>query len=1057
MTLKVGICFHDLETNRKRWESFIRNLQNHLKEDVKLEEFKDFEDELVKLHENYDLYYALPSIALELIKRGYKPFAKFKNSQEEIVAVSIKGIDFEKIDLLRISTPKLASFMVPVIKLGFGIDRIKFVYTKTLKETFEKLEKGEADLAIITGDFLKKLKIKGIKVYKDLSFTVEHFLLSKEPERFREILAKIERIEEANAEDLKVYENIFKVLERLLGYVQAVNISEALITSPFIGVAIYKDRILFTNRTFQKMVGYTEEELKSMSPTDLIKGGADIEKVKLAIQRRIKGEQFSGLYELKLGRKDGSYVYTLTFTRTILYRGEYAGLGIFIDITHQKKLQRLYSLVREINQITISSTLEEEVYEKLCKALVEKFKLRFVWIGFPDRKKKEIVPVYKCGYEDGYLSGIKISLDPSEAESRGPTATAVREHKIIVNPDTRTNPLMKPWKEEMLKRKYLSSCAIPIVIGRKVEAVINLYAEEPNFFEENTIEALYEIKKDIEFAIKRLREIRDRIIISRAIEKSDEWILVTDEKGRIIYVNDAVCKISGYSKKELIGKKPGIFRSGYHNREFYKRLWETILSGKEFYALFVNRKKDGELFYLQARIIPVKFPTGEVRFLEIGKDVTRELILGREVERIRFSDPVTGLYNLTGFSFKVEETIKEVNHSALILIDIIDLALINKNFGFQTGDRLLKAVGDRLKKTFREDDIIGRLGGDEFGIFLSRLSRKDDVLIVEKKLEEAFKEPFALNGKEINVKVNGGIAIYPDDGKDFVTLYEKASLALHEAKKEGINEIKFYSSTLESKAKNFVRTESLLERAIKKNLFVLFFQPYFYTDTLAVAGIEALVRIIDEEGKVHPPSEFIDYLERSHYIRDFSYWLLNEVEKAIERWNLPISFNVSGRSFRDREFMNRLIKFAKAFSAFITVEITENVLIYNFEEAKKILEELKFYGGGVKLAIDDFGTGYSSFLYLTEFPVDIVKIDVTFTRSLLTDSKKSAVVYSTIKLAQSLNIKTVAEGVETEEQYDLLKKLKCDMVQGFLFAKPMHPDDLDRFLKEWNLKKRGKG
>ena len=834
--------------------------------------------------------------------------------------------------------------------------------------------------------------------------------------------------------------------QKFLEPVQAQEIAEALFKAPAVGVLIYREKILYANDYFCQLTGYSREELEHLSLLDFFSEEKDRETVAEIIKRRLRGEQFEKIYqELKIKRKDGSTLNLLTFSKTIFYQGAYAGFVIFIDITPQKRLERLYLLLKETHRLIITSTLEEELYRKICKILVQKLGLRFVWVGVPHPESHLVKPLFHCGYERGYLKKVKISLDPRTPEGRGPTATALRKGRLILNPNTLTNPAMAPWKEEMLKRGYLSSCAIPLKKRGQTVAVLNLYAREPYYFEERTVEVLQELQKNLEFALRRLDENRKALIISKALEKSGEWVLVTDERGRILYANHVVCRLSGYRPQELLHKTPRIFHSGFQSRSFYKRLWEDLQAGREFTATFVNRKKSGELFYLHQTITPLELPGGAKRFIAVGRDITKEIQLGREIERFKYFDPITGLFNREGFASKVEEFLRfHSQPSALVLIDLRYLSLINQTYGLEVGNALLKAVAEELKSTLRPEDLLGKTGGDEFAIFLGYLGKKEDVFYVEKRLKDLFKKPFRARGQEIQVRINGGVALFPEDGQNFKELYERASVALHEAKSSGTNIIKFFSPDIERKATSFVRVESLLEKALKKKLALFFYQPYFRSSDLQIAGLEALLRLKDEKGRLLLPSEFIEQLEWSPYLEDLEKWALKEVACHIARWNLPVSLNLSARSFRSETFLKRLLQLPKKISRFLVIEVTERILIQNLERTREILKALK--EREIKIAVDDFGTGYSCLTYLGELPLDIIKIDMSFTHTLLVDPKRRAIVETIVSLARALNLKTVAEGVETAEQLKALQELGCDLVQGFYLARPLPEEELGPFI-----------
>ncbi len=577
---------------------------------------------------------------------------------------------------------------------------------------------------------------------------------------------------------------------------------------------------------------------------------------------------------------------------------------------------------------------------------------------------------------------------------------------------------------------------------------MNIYATEPYYFEEENKELLEELESDLSFALEKIETIRESILLKNSMEKSREWVLITDKNGNIEYVNDYVCELTGYTKKELIGKNPRIFKSGYQPNELYEKLWKTILAGKEFEAVFANRKKNGETFYVDEKIIPVNLPNGEVKFVSLGKDITTEKQLAEENEKLRFYDILTNTYNLNGFSLQVDDYLIQNPDkiSALIIVDIANFSYINKTYSVEVGDELLKKIAEELKQHLKDRDLIGRIGGDEFCIFVKDLDCKEDLFIIVDRLRYLFNNTvFEIKGSEIIVHFHAGIALYPYDGNNFKKLIQNASIALKDAKLGEINTIKVFNKEIEEKIKYKVFAEDLITKAVRNNLFIFHYQPYFDITTKELVGFESLVRIKDKDGEIYYPNKFIDLLEKSVYLSDFRDWALEEVFQRIQKWEKPISINISARTFKNPDFPQEVMKYAKHLSTPLVLEITERIYMDEPEKSKLIIEQLKKCKN-IKIAIDDFGTGYSSLSYLKDINADILKIDISFVRAMVEDKKAKAVVQAIITLAKSLGMKTLAEGVETEVQYNMLKEMEVDYVQGFYFAKPLPEEEVEKLL-----------
>ncbi len=846
------------------------------------------------------------------------------------------------------------------------------------------------------------------------------------------------------------YTEITGIWEDISGQGEYCEIFEAIENAPSVGIVIYQDKVVYANRAAIDTFRYPREELYKKSVLELI--APDYRQaIKKIVQRRLKGEQFTRVYEeLPVLDREGNVRLVHVFTKTIQWKGKPAGFVIFIDITKQKRYERMFQILREVNQLMITSYDENELITKVCELLVNKAGFKMSWVGVPDTENNRVVPLKVCGEDKGYVSTIRISLDPNTPGGRGPTATAVREKRIVVYPDVRKNPRMKPWAEEMLKRGFISSCAIPVLVGNRVEFVINIYSPFPQMFGEEELSLLEEIQQDISFAVGRIRKDRFVKLINTAIEKGHEWVIITDSEGTILYVNKAVKELSGYSEDELIGKTPRIFKSGYHSKEFYRELWNTIKSGETFEATFINKRKDGKLFYLEQTITPVNIGENRVLFVGFGRDVTSEKYLEEQVIRLRYTDSLTGLPNREGFLTTVEVVLSRSRdrEHAFFLIDILDFSGINEVFGTKVGDEILKKTAYLLKKVLFERDIVGRIGGDEFAVLAKGVPRSELTTIVD-KLFSIFSKPFEVGNKKIKININVGASLYPKDATTARGLLEKASTALAFAKREGENTYRFFSKEITEAVSEYFHMRDKLETALQEDRFILYFQPISDTFSEKVVGCETLLRLLDEEGKVVPPKNFISILEKTELIGKVENRLLeklgNFMLKLELRGGIFVTFNISPKSFKDLHFLKKLLEMEKIFGGRLVLEITERLFVENPKYAIEFLNKVR--RKGIRVAIDDFGTGYSSLAYLESLPVDIIKIDMSFVQRITESHKVLAIVETMIELARKLGIKTIAEGVETQEQFRLLKLLGCDYVQGFLFARPMSEEEIKKFCK----------
>ncbi|MCS7171647.1 MAG: EAL domain-containing protein, partial [Aquificaceae bacterium] len=1003
---------------------------------------KSHEEEYERIERGdfFDIYYAGPLVSPTLYKLGYLPVAKHSGQRDCLFTV-VREIPPEGEILVAVPFLKPAGIAL----MSLDLSRIRVVLVSNFPEVFRLLKEGKVHAGIMYNETWSQIpseEKEGFKVLEEFVFESSHLFMVKAglEDRVKKALLSLEGIEPASEEDVRNTERLFFEFDRFSSLWSRASIAEAVSKSEHIGVLIYQDKILYANDALLKALGYKREEVVGKDTYHMIEELIHPlyrEKVRQVVELRLSGKNLKMEYgEVPYYRKDGSLAYMLTTSETILYEGRYSGVVFFVDVTKRKRLERLYRLLQEVNQIITQSNLEEELFQNMCDALTRSLVVDFLWVGTVEGSREGLRPTHFPKFKSSYYRDFISCIEKKAGNIEGIAEEACRTNAVQINENTLNMSDAEVCKGRMLDAGFFSSCVIPLQRGGRVEFLLFLYSGEPYFFQEEMAEVLYEIKNDLEFALHKFESTEQSILMSEAL-KNTSWVFITDSEGRILYVNDAVCQISGYTREELIGQKPNIFKSGHHPPDFYRELWESILSGEPFHGIFVNRKKDGEIFYLEESIYPIRLPNGALRFVGIGKDRTREIQLSSELERLTFYDVVTGLYNFDGFKLRARDVLKGNGKFVLFVIDLYRFSFVNKNYGIIVGEKALAEVANRLKEAF-PSGILCRVSGDEFALLMGPLQNEEDVLSLMDLLKSVFDKPLFVEGYELNISFNAGVSIYPTDGKDINLLYEKAVVALGEAKEAGEGEVKFFEEHLEEKADKYAKVMSLLSKALEENLFVFYYQPYFKNPNLRLAGFEALVRIKDREGNLYNPGYFIDHLERSRFLPMFERWSLEEAKRSYEKLRVPVSLNISARSFRNQSFFESLMGLSGNFS--IVIEITERLLMEDFDRAVELLKGLR-ETGLYRIALDDFGTGYSSLSYLSRLPVDILKIDISFTQQIVGDRKIRSIVKNLIKIASDLGIETLAEGVEKREELELLQEMGCTYVQGYFLGKPMPEED----------------
>jgi diguanylate cyclase (GGDEF)-like protein/PAS domain S-box-containing protein len=553
------------------------------------------------------------------------------------------------------------------------------------------------------------------------------------------------------------------------------------------------------------------------------------------------------------------------------------------------------------------------------------------------------------------------------------------------------------------------------------------------------------LQKEIE---ERRQMEGDLKLAATVFENSSEGIVITDRDNNILSVNNAFEKLTGYQRTEVIGKNPRILKSGRHDSHFYQDMWRHINAEGRWQGEIWERRKDGVVYPKWITINAIRDDTGELtNHMAIFSDISERKAAEQRIYHLAHHDALTGLANRTLLGDRIRHAIHQVRRSgrmvAVLFIDLDGFKLINDTLGHEVGDTMLCKVAERLQSLVRDSDTVARMGGDEFLVLLSDIGHEEDAARVAEKVVSAIAEPYHINGQELRTSPSIGISIYPQDAADENALIRSADTAMYHAKAVGRNNFQFYTGSMHEQVLERLDLEHGLRQAIERDALELEFQPQYDVRQERVTGFEALVRWRHDDRGPIPPTEFIPIAEESGLIVQLGEIVLRQACLQSLAWqhagmsSFRIAVNVSARQFWDGSFATRVQKVLEQTGAraeCLELELTESTLLHHRSEKEKELHELRAMG--IKIAIDDFGTGYSSLSYLKRLAIDRLKIDRSFVHELGHDSESEAIVIAIIKLAQTLNIELVAEGVETTEARDFLVAHGCNVMQGFLFGHP---------------------
>ncbi|HFC53513.1 MAG TPA: EAL domain-containing protein [Gammaproteobacteria bacterium] len=555
---------------------------------------------------------------------------------------------------------------------------------------------------------------------------------------------------------------------------------------------------------------------------------------------------------------------------------------------------------------------------------------------------------------------------------------------------------------------------------------------------------------------KSQRDLKRAAVV---FEGTSEGIIITDSQHRIVAVNRAFTRITGYTLEEVRGKNPSLLQSGRHDEAFFQAMWQSLNETGQWQGEIWNRRKNGQIYPELLTVNVVQDKDGKTtHHVGIFSDISQIKETEYKLAHLAHHDPLTELPNRLLFHDRLEQAIlraqREGNRAAILFLDLDRFKNINDSMGHAKGDLLLQRVAERLKEAMRADDTIARLGGDEFVLIIESLKSRGNAAAVAKHILSLFRQPFCLENQEVFVDASAGISIYPDDGEDAQTLVRNADAAMYRAKAEGRNNFQFYTSELTAHATERLTLENQLRRALERDEFELYYQPQFsLKNGDGLDGVEALIRWQQSEQGLILPDRFVPVAEETGLIVPIGEWVLRTACTQHQSWvadgyrPIRMAVNLSARQFHHPDLARMVAAILEETGmppSSLELELTESIIMRDAEGTIKMLHELSEMG--IILSIDDFGTGYSSLSYMKHFPINRLKIDQSFVRDITNGKLEAEMIIPIIALGHSMKLQVLAEGVEIEEQLHYLKEQGCDEAQGYIYSRPLPPDQVTKFM-----------
>ncbi|WP_306397953.1 two-component system response regulator [Telluria beijingensis] len=556
-----------------------------------------------------------------------------------------------------------------------------------------------------------------------------------------------------------------------------------------------------------------------------------------------------------------------------------------------------------------------------------------------------------------------------------------------------------------------------------------------------------------------LRDSEHRLELARQVfDSTQEAILMTDADARIVAVNPAFEEITGFLESEVVGRSPSMLRSGRHDPGFYRAMWECLEKDGQWRGEVWNRRKNGEIYPERTSLSVVRNDAGEITaYVSVSTDLSALKAAHHQLDFLANHDALTLLPNRSLFNDRMQQALaaarQDASQVALLLFNVDRLSRINDSLGHAAGDAVLREVARRASEVAGPTDTVARLSGDEFVLLLTSFDDTDDVIYTAQRLIDAMSQPHPVDGHDVVVTGSIGISVYPRDGDAPGDLLKAADAALTHVKDSGRNGFRFFKGEMNAEALRWLALETRLRRAIERDELSLHYQPQVSLTDGRVVGMEALLRWRSEEIGPVSPADFIPLAEDTGLIHPIGEWVIRQACRQNKAWQdaglapVRVAVNVSASQFKAgtvAQVVRAALQDSGLAPRWLEVELTESVMLGDSAAAEAQMAELRALG--VSLSLDDFGTGYSSLGYLSRFPLDKLKIDQTFVRNIATEQRSAAIAQATIALAQGLSLAVVAEGVETVGQRDFLGSLGCDVLQGYLYGRPMPADEMARLL-----------
>ncbi len=750
------------------------------------------------------------------------------------------------------------------------------------------------------------------------------------------------------------------------------------------------------------------------------------------------------------------------------------------DVTARRRAEhrlihmtRLYDFLSHVNQAIVWAETPDQLLHRVCDIAIRHGGFKKAWVAMSDDLTPRTMQcVAQAGdmLSDAALLGFELRTQRANCS---PLQLALLDGLSFHSPNLEPAPADPAWAQAANSAGLTACAVLPLRKHQELVGYLILLDRLINPQDQDEKALLEDVANDLSFALtsldkEQLREQNeDRIRLhAAALESSRDGMIVFNREGKLVSVNPAFTEITGHAEDDVLGCTAE-FLFPDDPQQVIKEIQQHLRLHGTWDGEAWCQRKGGELFSTKLSLSAVRNLKGvPSHFVAVLTDITQLKQTEARLARMAHFDTLTQLPNRSMILDRLAHALNLARrHQSLVGVVFVDLdnfKTVNDSLGHAAGDALLQQVAERLRVRVRQEDTLGRLGGDEFILVLEHLRHPQQAAHVAQAVIDTLAEPFTLApGQSVYVRASIGISIYPNDSTDAGELIRDADTAMYQAKRLGRNNFRFYTESLTSQASDLLQLETRLRRAVEGSEFLLHYQPMIRLSDNKLMGLEALVRLrvpepIDDCLPSIGPDEFIPVMEDAGMIMALGEWVLQEACRQGRQWlDAGLSFgrlavNVSAKEVRRGGVIERVSRVLRATgfpASKLEIEITESGLMEHGDEAVIFLQRL--HDMGVTLSIDDFGTGYSSLAYLKRFPVAQLKIDRSFVQDLPGNTSDAQLVNTMVTLAHNLNMRVIAEGVETPGQEAFLRDAGCDLAQGYLFCRPMAGELVEQFLTDY--------